>query len=88
MTLIVLFVQLLCKDNAIFPNNKIFLRKSVIFVTFCVFLGENTIFLTHFSLLELFEVAGAVVVADYAGFDEVLQLGVEVLGLGIEVVVG
>jgi len=40
------------------------------------------------SKLHLFEIRGAVVVADYAGFDEVLQLGVEVLGLGVEVVVG
>ena len=40
------------------------------------------------SKLHLFDIAGTVVVADYAGFDEVLKLGVEVLGLGIEVVVG
>ena len=42
----------------------------------------------HFATLELFKIRCTVVVTDYAGFDEVLQLGVEVLGLGIEVVVG
>ena len=43
--IVFLHPQIHCKDNAIFPNNKIFLRKSVIFARFWQFYEKHTPFI-------------------------------------------